>query len=189
MTRSEGIAVLRAHLGPDDVALFTTGHISRQAYAAGDREWDFYMIGSMGLLASVGLGIALARPDRRVVVVDGDGSALMGLGTLAQIGHAAPANLVHVVLDNEAYVSTGGQRTISRDVNLAAVASAAGYRLTWRAADAASLSDALSAALREPGPSFVLVKVPDPDGAVAPRVPLEPTAMRDRLRRALQPRP
>src|SRR5262249_58983528 len=102
----------------------------RAAFGAGDSERSFYMIGSMGLASSIGLGIALARPDLRVVVLDGDGNVLMNLGTLATIAAAAPPNLLHVCFDNSMHASTGGQATISDRVALDAMARAAGYRWT-----------------------------------------------------------
>ena len=92
-----------------DVVLSTTGMISREVFQTKDRPGNFYMLGSMGLLSSFGLGLALLQPDRRVFVLEGDGSALMSLGTLPLIAAEQVANLIHLVLDNEAYESTGGQ--------------------------------------------------------------------------------
>lgn len=97
----------------EDLALTTTGMVSREAFVANDRPGNFYMLGSLGLLSSFGLGLALLRPERWVFVLEGDGSALMSMGTLALIPTEAPRNLVHIILDNEAYESTGGQPSIS----------------------------------------------------------------------------
>src|SRR5262245_53020118 len=87
------------------------GHPAYDLFAAGDRPANFYTWGSMGLASSIGLGLALAQPERRIFVVDGDGSLLMNLGSLASIGWTRPGNLVVVVLDNERYATTGGQET------------------------------------------------------------------------------
>src|SRR5215467_9506480 len=87
------------------------GHPAYDLFAAGDRPQNFYTWGSMGVASSIGLGLALARPDLRVFVVDGDGSLLMNLGSLATIGLLQPPNLVVVVMDNEEYATTGGQAT------------------------------------------------------------------------------
>jgi thiamine pyrophosphate-dependent acetolactate synthase large subunit-like protein len=87
------------------------GHPAYDLFAAGDRPQNFYTWGSMGVASSVGVGLALAKPDARVFVVDGDGSLLMNLGSLATIGLLQPPNLVLVVMDNELYATTGGQPT------------------------------------------------------------------------------
>jgi thiamine pyrophosphate-dependent acetolactate synthase large subunit-like protein len=87
------------------------GHPAYDLFAAGDRPQNFYTWGSMGLASSIGLGLALACPDVRVFVLDGDGSLLMNLGSLATIGLLRPPNLVVIVMDNEEYATTGGQKT------------------------------------------------------------------------------
>jgi thiamine pyrophosphate-dependent acetolactate synthase large subunit-like protein len=130
--------------------------IGRELYTAGDRPATFYMIGSMGLGLSIALGLALARPKRRVVSLDGDGNVLMGMNALASVGSERPPNLYHVVLDNQAHASTGGQRTISGEVHLEAVASAVGYRAIHRADTLEHFEAALRAALSQAGPVMVL---------------------------------
>ena len=103
------------------------GHPAYDLFIAGDRPQNFYTWGSMGLASSIGLGLALARPDIRVFVLDGDGSLLMNLGSLATIGLLRPANLVVVVMDNEEYATTGGQQTpTAHGADLAAAARAMG---------------------------------------------------------------
>ncbi|ANP48596.1 phosphonopyruvate decarboxylase [Streptomyces griseochromogenes] len=137
--------------------LSTTGYLSRTLYNRGDRPGNFYMQGSMGHVAGLALGAALARPEERFVVLDGDGSALMHLGSLATVGHFTPANLVHVVFDNQAYDSTGGQPTTSATTDFAAVARACGYRQVRRVGTAAGLRPALRALLDAPGPGLLAV--------------------------------
>jgi sulfopyruvate decarboxylase subunit beta len=101
------------------------GHPAYDLFAAGDRPQNFYTWGSMGVASSIGVGLALAKPEMRVFVVDGDGSLLMNLGSLATIGLLQPANLVLVVMDNEAYATTGGQPTpTAHGADLAAAARA-----------------------------------------------------------------
>src|SRR5919204_618403 len=101
------------------------GHPTYDLFAVGDRPRNFYTWGSMGLASSIGLGLAIARPDVRVLVVDGDGSLLMNLGSLATIGLLQPPNLVLVVMDNEEYATTGGQKTpTATGADLAAAARA-----------------------------------------------------------------
>lgn len=134
------------------------GMIGREVFTADDRASTFYMIGSMGLALSIGLGVAQCKPDKQVVVLDGDGNVLMGAGVLASAGASGCTNLHHVVLDNEAHGSTGGQATISGKVRLEAIAQAAGYASAERV-EAADLAAALPAFLAKPGPAMLLVKV------------------------------
>ena len=88
------------------------------------------MIGSMGLASSIGLGVAINRPEQKTIIIDGDGNVLMSMGTLAMIAAAAPKNLLHIVIDNEAYESTGSQRSLSKSISLEKVALSAGYLQT-----------------------------------------------------------
>src|SRR3990167_6415489 len=111
MTTREAIRIVAKKL-KGELAVGTTGYTCRDLQACGDRPGNFYMIGSMGLAASLGLGVALCKPKARVVIFDGDGAALMGLGNLQAIATLAPANLIHVVFDNEVFASTGNQPKI-----------------------------------------------------------------------------
>jgi thiamine pyrophosphate-dependent acetolactate synthase large subunit-like protein len=98
-------------LAGDAPIVASLGHLAYDLFVARDRPQNFYTWGSMGVASSIGLGLALARPDTRVFVLDGDGSLLMNLGSLATIGLLQPSNLVLVVMDNEEYATTGGQPT------------------------------------------------------------------------------
>src|SRR5262245_16096065 len=110
MTRFEATRIVVAHAA-DAAIIASLGHPAYDLFAAGDRPRNFYTWGSMGLASSVGLGLALARADVQVIVIDGDGSLLMNLGSLATIGLLHPANYVLVVMDNEQFATTGGQST------------------------------------------------------------------------------
>jgi thiamine pyrophosphate-dependent acetolactate synthase large subunit-like protein len=171
----------------DEPVVHANGYICRESFSIDDRARNFYMIGSMGLASAIGLGLGLAQPARRVVVLDGDGNLLMNLGTLAMIGGLKPANLVHVVFDNEVYGSTGNQPSPSRDVRLDALAAAAGYRTSAAVADEDAIAGAVAGALAGDGPHFVLVKV-TAEEAVVPRIPHTPAQMRDRFRASLHTR-
>jgi phosphonopyruvate decarboxylase len=109
MNRLEATRIV-VELAGDAPIVASLGHPAYDLFAAGDRPQNFYTWGSMGLASSIGLGLALAQ-DLRVFVLDGDGSLLMNLGSLATIGLLQPANLVLVVMDNEEYATTGGQPT------------------------------------------------------------------------------
>jgi thiamine pyrophosphate-dependent acetolactate synthase large subunit-like protein len=185
MNLGEALALVVPHLR-DEVCVHANGYLSRAGHAARDTERCFYMIGSMGLASSIGLGLALAEPARRILVLDGDGNVLMNPGALCTIAVAAPANLRHLCFDNGAHASTGGQRTIADRVRLEDLARAAGYRTATRVETPAALEAAVPAFLADPGPSFLLVRIAlGPPGPPGVRIPHTPEAMTARLRRAL----
>jgi thiamine pyrophosphate-dependent acetolactate synthase large subunit-like protein len=153
--------------------------------AAGDHPLTFSFWGGMGLAAVTGLGLALARPDRRVLVVTGDGEMLMGLGSLATIAVQAPPNLSIVVLDNERYGETGMQHThTAHGVDLAAVAAAAGFSSASTLTDASGLALLREAIHNGPGPVFAAVKV---EAEKLPLVlpPRDGALLKDRFRDAM----
>jgi Thiamine pyrophosphate enzyme, C-terminal TPP binding domain len=130
VTRLEATRLI-VELAADAAIVASLGHPAYDLFAAGDRPQNFYTWGSMGLASSIGLGLALARPDVRVIVLDGDGSLLMNLGSLATIGLLRPANLVLVVMDNQEYATTGGQPTpTASGADLEAAARAMGIAST-----------------------------------------------------------
>jgi thiamine pyrophosphate-dependent acetolactate synthase large subunit-like protein len=185
MTLNDALAILSPHLG-GAVRICSNGYMSRAAYGAGDDDASFYMIGSMGLASSIGLGIATAQPARRVVVLDGDGNVLMNMGTLATIAAAAPANLLHLCFDNGVHASTGAQPTISGRVALDAMAKAAGYAWVERAETPAALHTIAPRVASATGPGFLLVRTElGPPGPPGPRIPFTPVEMTARMRRAL----
>ena len=182
MDRYKAIEAILSHVGDRDLVLSTTGMISREAFAINDRPGNFYMIGSMGLVSSLGLGLALLKPYIRIFVLEGDGSALMSLGTLPLVSAEAPANMVHVILDNEAYESTGSQPSISSQVSLADIARASCYRGVALAEDGPELERALREFDDQPGPQLLLVKADIAPVEGIPRVSHDPTYIRDRFR-------
>jgi phosphonopyruvate decarboxylase len=180
-TRAEALEAIVAATPTDrSVVIGTTGYTSRELYALADRPNQFYMVGSMGCASALGLGIALARPDLRVVVVDGDGALLMRLGNLAAIGAHPLKNLCHVVLDNEVHESTGRQPTASAGVALAEIARACGYALALEG-DGVDALDALFAAPDGDGPRFAHVKIRPGARSPLPRPSLSPEELRDRF--------
>jgi len=181
MTRADAIGAILDNLEANDLALFTTGMISREAHAALDRSSNFYMIGSMGLLSAIGLGLALNRSDRRVVVVEGDGSALMSLGTFPLVATEAPSNYTHVVLDNESYESTGNQPTISSRVDITRHAEASGYAAAVRATGLETFAQTFIQHRASSGPTFLLAKVGGRASQGIARIEMTPTELRDRF--------
>jgi phosphonopyruvate decarboxylase len=171
---------VQAAVRPGDAVIATTGYTGRALYALDDRASQLYLVGSMGCASSVGLGVALAQPHRRVVVLDGDGAALMRLGALATIGERRPPNLVHLLLDNERHESTGGQATAARSADLAAVAVACGYPRVVRAASLDECAGALSAGGEEL--SFIHVKTGPGENGALPRPTVTPRQVAERFR-------
>ncbi|MGH7383870.1 MAG: thiamine pyrophosphate-binding protein, partial [Candidatus Rokuibacteriota bacterium] len=144
ISRFEALRAAVSALSTEPV-VHANGYICRESFAVKDRIENFYMIGSMGMASSIGLGVALSLPDRPVVVFDGDGNLLMSLGILPMVGggpvegRGRPANLVHVVFDNALYGSTGNQASPSRAIGLHRIARAAGYAKAVAVASAEDL--------------------------------------------------
>lgn len=185
MTRAEAVALVLARLAPEDIVVAADGAISREAYRSADRARSFYMLGSMGHVASIALGLALTRSER-VVALDGDGNLLMGFGNLALIGGLRPARLYHLVLDNQTYATTGGQTCLSRQVDLAAAAAGCGYPWARRCGLDEDAGAAVDAWLGAAGPALLdLIVAPLDPGPVAKRIPMTPEEMALQVRRAL----
>ncbi|HET6184864.1 MAG TPA: thiamine pyrophosphate-dependent enzyme [Acetobacteraceae bacterium] len=169
---------------PGDLLVVTgLGAATYDAAAAGDRPFNFYLWGAMGGAAMIGLGLALARPDRRVLVLTGDGEMLMGMGALATIASARPTNLAIGVLDNARFGETGAQEShTAHRTDLAAVAAACGWETTATARDMAEV-EALRPRLRRE-PLFAVIRI---SPAEAPRFlpPRDGAHLTDRFRRAL----
>lgn len=161
------------------------GFISRWACSVQDRPSHFYMIGSMGLASSIGLGIAIARPEQPVAVLDGDGNVLMNLGTLPMIATAGPKRFFHFVIDNGVYASTGNQATISREAPLEQIAAASGYARVARVREPEALERKVAEFVDAEGPSLLLVETTAESGPPAPRIPFTPEEMTARMRDAV----
>ncbi len=155
------------------------------ATAAGDRDRTFPLWGGMGGAVPMGLGLALARPQDRVLVLTGDGEMLMGMGSLSTVGFQQPANLAVVVLDNERYGETGGQLThTARFTDLAAVAAACGWPTTFTVSDPLEADGLAGRIWSAPGPRLVVAKIsPANEPLVLP--PRDGTVLRERFRRAV----
>lgn len=169
----------------DQPVIVCNGFASREAFKLADRPSNFYMIGSMGVAPAIGLGVALAKPAKKVVIFDGDGNVLMGMGTLATVGALKPKNFVHVVFDNELYGSTGNQPTYSRAVRLDQVAKAAGYVNVERVLEREDLVYEFKDMLGKDGPSLLLVKVNELVED-AGRVMIEPPEITARFKQSLE---
>jgi sulfopyruvate decarboxylase subunit beta len=174
------LPVLQGENGVQPLVVCNIGYPSRELYGLGDRHNFFYMLGSMGLASSIGLGLAL-NSDRHVVALDGDGSVLMNLGTLATIANAAPPNYTLLIVDNGSYGSTGDQPTFTAGrTRLAEMSRGAGvtHAFEVRGEEAVPV---LRCSLEEPGPHVIVARVA-PGSVPGEIIPLEPTAIRERFR-------
>lgn len=188
-SRRDALERVIAHTPIDStVVLASTGFCGRELYALNDRANQLYMVGSMGCVTPLALGLALARPDLSVVALDGDGAALMRMGAFATIGAYAPANLTHLLLDNGAHDSTGGQATVSAHVSFAGVAAACGYASAIEGDDL-SVVDALfaspSADAARSGPRFACLTIRRGTPDDLPRPTITPTDVKARLMRRI----
>ena len=162
--REAAIAALCARLGEDAVIVSTTGKISRELYEireGQDRNHsrDFLTVGSMGHASQIALGIACAKADRPVYCFDGDGAAIMHMGGLALIGSLKPRNFKHVVLNNGAHDSVGGQPTVGLAIDLPAIARACGYAKAFSVEHETDLPATIERFLAGPGPALLEIKV------------------------------
>ena len=184
LRRRDVVRALLANRG-DLLVVAGLGSTAWDCTAAGDHPLTFPMWGAMGCAAVTGLGLALAQPARRVLVVTGDGEMLMGLGALATIGVQRPANLSVVVIDNERYGETGMQKThTAHGVDLAAMARAAGFASAALVREASALEGLRQAVHQGAGPHFAQVKVVAEKEAIT-LPPREGTLLKNRFREAL----
>mgnify|MGYP000063597528 CR=1 FL=1 len=126
MIRKEAIEIFLEKISMEPI-VSANGFISRDLFNVHDKLTNFYMIGSMGLSSSIGLGIALKKPKKRIFVFDGDGNILMNLGSLVTIGAIQPKNLVHIIFDNKIHESTGGQPTFANKIDISKIAKMTNY--------------------------------------------------------------
>ena len=183
MNRLEATRLLVGAIGTEPI-IASLGHPAYDLFAAGDRPANFYTWGSMGLASSIGLGLALARPELRIFVVDGDGSLLMNLGSLATIGWTRPANLVLIVWDNELYGTTGGQDTATaHGADLEAAARAMGATATATVRTAEAFTTAIARSRVEPGPWVIVAKVAESAPTMKP--PLDCVFIKQRFMAAI----
>jgi phosphonopyruvate decarboxylase len=163
-TRREALAVVLGALHPTDLVVSTTGMTSREVYAIRDERHeghrrDFLTVGSMGHCSQIALGIAQHAPGRDVYCLDGDGAVLMHMGSLAIIGTQRPPNLRHVVINNGAHDSVGGQPTAARGIDLCAVARACGYRTAEAVDGVERLAGAVERLRASTGPALLEIRV------------------------------
>lgn len=179
MARREAIEDIMNYID-DELIICNIGFPSRELYDIKDRNENFYMIGSMGLASSIGFGLALARPDKDVVVIDGDGSLLMNMGSLVTVFANNPSNLTWIVIDNGAYGSTGNQDTYAQVLDLTEIAKSVGFKNSYRFEDVD-----LKNIIKSDDASFIVYET-ESGNSTAPIIDLDPIAIRDRFMNAIK---
>ena len=128
MIRKEAMEIILEIIDEEPI-ISANGFMSRDLFELKEKESNFYMIGSMGLASSIGLGVALKNPKKKIFVFDGDGNILMNLGSLITIGSLKPKNLIHIIFDNGSHESTGGQPTASSKIEILNIAKNCNYQV------------------------------------------------------------
>ena len=164
LTREEVIKIIVDQLGPDDVVVSTTGKTSRELFEyrealKQDHRKDFLTVGSMGNSSSIALGVALSQPDKEVYCLDGDGALIMHMGALSIIGSHAPGNFKHIVLNNGAHASVGGQPTVGFRIDIPSIAKACGYTIAWLAKTREEIEEKLVSLKTSKGPSLLEIRI------------------------------
>ena len=183
MIRKEAVDILAKEIG-DEPIISANGFMSRDLYETNEKNNNFYMIGSMGLASSIGLGIALKNPKRRVYVFDGDGSILMNLGSLVTIGALKPKNFIHFIFDNKSHESTGGQPTNSNVIDIEKIAEITKFK-TFKVTSKNQLKKIISKIKKKSGPIMVLVEVKK-GGVKSARVNISPPNIKHRFMKSLK---
>lgn len=164
VSREQALKAVVDNLAPDDVTVSTTGKLSRELFEYREatqqgHERDFLTVGSMGHSSSIALGIALSLPERRIWILDGDGAFIMHMGSIANIATAPTSNIVHIVFNNGAHESVGGQPTVGFDINIPAIAKSVGYKYTTCIDDIQEIDKIFSNMDRIEKPALIEIRV------------------------------
>ena len=185
MIRKEAISAVVEKIGNQHI-ISANGFISRDLFEICDKNSNFYMIGSMGLASSIGLGLALKNTKKKIFVFDGDGNILMNLGSLTTIGMTEPKNLVHVIFDNSSHESTGGQPTATNKIQLSKIAKSTNYKV-FQVKTKNQLAKIFQKIKLIPGPIMIIVKI-EKSRVVSKRINIEPIKIKNRFMNSLKKR-
>ena len=179
--RTEALKCISDLADKDTILLATTGKTGRELFEVEDKPNNLYMVGSMGCISSLGLGLALARPDKKIIAIDGDGSALMRMGSFATNAYYQPKNLLHILLDNNAHDSTGGQATVSHIVDFAALAASVSYPTSLKVNSLHELHEAVKKWKQGGDLTFIHLQISQGSPAELGRPTVKPYEVKDRL--------
>jgi phosphonopyruvate decarboxylase len=184
--RHEALAVINSVKDGDTIQLATTGKTGRELYEIEDASNNLYMVGSMGCVSSFGLGLALSQPGKNIVVIDGDGSLLMRMGSLATNGYYSPNNMIHILLDNNAHESTGGQSTVSHNIDFVNIAASCGYTRAIHVHNLEELKACLQEWKNTKGLTFLYMKTSMQSKDRLARPSIKPHEVKERLQRFIK---
>ncbi len=164
LSREDAIKQIVGQLAGDEVIVSTTGKTSRELFECREalnqqHHADFLTVGSMGHASQIALGIALSKPDKRVICFDGDGAVLMHMGSMAITGSQSPSNFIHIVINNGAHESVGGQPTVGFNINIPLIAEANNYKSTQSVSTAVELEEALRSVSKDTCPALIEINV------------------------------
>ena len=183
MIRKEAMNIAIDEIGNNPI-VSANGFISRDLFNVCDKESNFYMIGSMGLASSIGLGVAIKNPRKQIFVFDGDGNILMNLGSLVTIGSLKPKNLVHIIFDNASHESTGGQPTNSKSINIKKIAENTNYHV-FETETESKFRKILRNIKKNSGPIMIIVKIKTKK-IVSQRITHNPTQIKKRFMNSIK---
>ena len=182
MIRKDAMKIILETIS-DEPIVSANGFMSRDLFELKEKESNFYMIGSMGLASSIGLGVALKNPRKRIFVFDGDGNILMNLGSLTTIGSLKPKNFVHIVFDNGSHESTGGQPTVSSKIKISNIAKNCNYEI-FTTNNELQLKEILKKIKDIKNPIMILVKIKNSEKR-SKRVSYNPNEIKNRFMESL----
>ena len=182
MNRKKAIQIIAKTIN-DQPIISANGFISRELFNTYEKKSNFYMLGSMGLASSIGLGVALRNPKKTIYVFDGDGNILMNMGSMTTIGTIKPKNLVHIIFDNSIHESTGGQPTNSKKIDLGKIAQCVNYK-TFVAQDEKELEKIIKNIKFGKGPILLKIKI-SKTTKIEKRISIEPTEIKSRFQESI----
>lgn len=157
--RSEMLRAIKENADDNTLFIATTGYTGRELYEIKDDEKNLYMVGSLGCASSFALGLSMAKPDKKIIIIDGDGAVLMRMGALAVNAAYSPKNMIHILFDNNSHESTGGQFTVSPTVDYPLLAKACGYKNVITVSSPTEIVHAVNKAQREGGLFFIYARI------------------------------
>jgi len=183
LIRKDAMEIAMKEIGEHPI-ISANGYISRDLFNILDKKNNFYMIGSMGLASSIGLGVALKNTKKKIFVFDGDGNILMNLGSLITIGITKPKNLVHIIFDNSSHESTGGQPTATNKIQLSKIAKSANFKV-FQTKTKKQIVNIFQKIKSIPGPIMIIIKI-EKGVITSKRINIEPTKIKNRFMDSLK---
>ena len=183
LIRKEAMEIIVNEIG-DEPIISANGYISRDLFNVKDKPSNFYMIGSMGLASSIGLGVALKNSRKKIFVFDGDGNILMNLGSLITIGSLKPKNLIHIIFDNNVHESTGGQPTNSKNVEIGKIGQNSNYKV-FQINSKLQLKREIKKIRNRTGPIMMIVKI-NSKKIISKRITHKPSNIREQFMKTLR---